>query len=86
MEKKLTREEIQRVVIEVIAQEMDIPSEEILPDMALEKDLELTSLDAMNVIMELEKRFEVETKVDAILELTHIDELVAYLDDFLQKE
>jgi len=83
---KLTKDEIQQILIEVIAKEMDIPTSEILPDMSLLEDLGITSLDAMNVIMELEDRFEKETEIEEVLERTHVYQLVDYLDELLNQE
>ena len=48
-------------------------------DSNLRDDLDLTSLDAMNVIMALEDEFGQEADIEQILELQTVQQLVDYL-------
>ncbi|MEC8544100.1 MAG: phosphopantetheine-binding protein [SAR324 cluster bacterium] len=54
-------------------------------DSNLRDDLDLTSLDAMNVIMALEDEFGQEADIEQILELQTVQQLVDYLLSLLQQ-
>ena len=82
---QLSEEKIQEVCLKTIARELDLPLEEVKPDSNLRDDLDLTSLDAMNVIMALEDEFGQEADIEQILELQTVQQLVDYLLRLLQK-
>jgi acyl carrier protein len=66
---QLSEEKIRDVCLETIARELDLPLEDVKLDSNLRDDLDLTSLDAMNVIMALEDEFGQEADIEQILEL-----------------
>ena len=82
---QLSEEKIQEVCLKTIARELDLPLEEVKPDSNLRDDLDLTSLDAMNVIMALEDEFGQEADIEQILELQTVQQLVDYLLSLLQQ-
>ena len=82
---QLSEEKIREVCLKTIARELDRPLEEVKPDSNLRDDLDLTSLDAMNVIMALEDEFGQEADIEQILELQTVQQLVDYLLSLLQK-
>ncbi len=82
---QLSEEEIQDVCLETIARELDLPLEVVKLDSNLRDDLDLTSLDAMNVIMALEDEFGQEADIEQILELQTVRQLVDYLLNLLQQ-
>lgn len=82
---QLSEEEIRDVCLETIARELDLPLEVVKLDSNLRDDLDLTSLDAMNVIMALEDEFSQEADIEQILELQTVQQLVAYLLNLLQQ-
>ena len=63
----------------------DLSLEEVKLDSNLRYDLDLTSLDAMNVIMALEDEFGQEAGIEQILELQTVQQLVDYLLSLLQQ-
>ena len=81
----LSEEKIRDVCLETIAQELDLSLEDVQLDSNLRDDLDLTSLDAMNVIMALEDEFGQEADIEQILELQTVQQLVAYLLNLLQQ-
>ena len=81
---QLSEEKIQEVCLKTIARELDLPLEEVKLDSTLRDDLDLTSLDAMNVIMALEDEFGQEADIEQILELQTVQQLVDYLLSLLQ--
>ena len=82
---QLSEEKIREVCLKTIARELDLPLEEVKPDSNLRDDLDLTSLDAMNVIMALEDEFSQEADIEQILELQTVQQLVDYLLSLLQQ-
>ncbi|MFZ8918882.1 MAG: acyl carrier protein [bacterium] len=82
---QLSEEKIRDVCLETIARELDLPLEDVQLDSNLRDDLDLTSLDAMNVIMALEDEFGQEADIEQILELQTVRQLVDYLLNLLQQ-
>ena len=82
---QLREEKIREVCLKTIARELDLPLEEVKLDSNLRDDLDLTSLDAMNVIMALEDEFGQEADIEQILELQTVQQLVDYLLSLLQQ-
>ena len=82
---QLSEEKIREVCLKTIARELDLPLEEVKPDSNLRDDLDLTSLDAMNVIMALEDELGQEADIEQILELQTVQQLVDYLLSLLQQ-
>ena len=82
---QLSEEKIREVCLKTIARELDLPLEEVQLDSNLRDDLDLTSLDAMNVIMALEDELGQEADIEEILELQTVQQLVDYLLRLLQK-
>ena len=82
---QLSEEKIREVCLKTIARELDLPLEEVKLDSNLRDDLDLTSLDAMNVIMALEDELGQEADIEEILELQTVQQLVDYLLRLLQK-
>ena len=82
---QLSEEKIRDVCLETIAQELDLSLEDVQLDSNLRDDLDLTSLDAMNVIMALEDEFGQEADIEQILELQTVRQLVDYLLNLLQQ-
>lgn len=80
---EISKESIQETLFEVIANEMEIDVSEIKAEMSLKDDLDLASLDAMNVIMELEERYAQETEIEDILEMKYLHEIIDYLHQML---
>ena len=83
---QLSEEKIREVCLKTIARELDLPLEEVKLDSSLRDDLDLTSLDAMNVIMALEDEFGQEADIEQILELQTVQQLVDYLLRLLQQQ
>ena len=82
---QLSEEKIREVCLKTIARELDLPLEEVQLYSNLRDDLDLTSLDAMNVIMALEDEFGQEADIEQILELQTVRQLVDYLLSLLQQ-
>ena len=82
---QLSEEKLRDICLETISRELDLPLKDVKLDSNLRDDLDLTSLDAMNVIMALEDEFGQEADIEQILELQTVQQLVDYLLSLLQK-
>ena len=82
---QLSEEKLRDICLETIARELDLPLKDVKLDSNLRDDLDLTSLDAMNVIMALEDEFGQEADIEQILELQTVQQLVDYLLGLFQQ-
>ncbi len=76
----MTREEIIKLILDLIHESM--PSEDLSdvdPEIPLRDQLELDSVDFLNIVMELQMRYGLEIPEDDFIELTTLNRCVAYL-------
>ena len=76
----MTGEEIIKLILDLIHE--SVPSEDLSdvdPDVPLRDQLELDSVDFLNIIMELQMRYGLEIPEDDFMELTTLNRCVAYL-------
>ncbi len=76
----LTRTKIEAACLETIAREMDLQVGELNVELNLRDDLDVVSLDAMNIIMSLEDRFNVEVDIESVLEMQKVSDIVDHLE------
>ena len=77
----MTKEEIRSIVLEIIAQ--IVPDEDLSnlkSDVRIRDQIELDSMDFLDIIMQLRKRYGIEVPEDDYMELSTIDGSVAYLE------
>ena len=77
----MTREEIRAEILEVIAQ--IVPDEDLdnlKGDISIRDQIEFDSMDFLDVVMELRKRYGVEVPEDDYMELSTLDGSVDYLE------
>jgi len=72
----ITRKKIEQTCLETIAKEMGLNSSELNTDMNLRDDLDIVSLDAMNIIMSLEDEFEIEADIETVLEMQKVSDII----------
>lgn len=60
--KKYSRQEIEKKVNDVLVEKLEIGYSEIKPDAQLEQDFGADSLDAVDIVMELERVFNITIK------------------------
>ena len=78
---RITQQKIEEICLETIAKEIGFDKKEISLDMNLKDDLEIVSLDAMNIIMSLEETFEFEADIETVLEMHKISDMVNYIHE-----
>ena len=77
----ITRKKIEQTCLETIAKEMGLNSSELNTDMNLRDDLDIVSLDAMNIIMSLEDEFEIEADIETVLEMQKVSDIINHVYD-----
>ena len=75
----ITRKKIEQTCLETIAKEMGLNSSELDSDMNLRDDLDIVSLDAMNIIMSLEDEFEIEADIETVLEMQKVSDIIDHV-------
>jgi len=81
----VNREEIIKLILDLIHE--SVPSEDLSdvdPDIPLRDQLELDSVDFLNIVMELQMRYGLEIPEDDFIELTSLNRCVAYLGSKLE--
>ena len=76
----MTRDEIIKLILDLIQE--TVPDEDLSdvdPDIPLRDQLELDSVDFLNVVMEIQMRYGIEIPEDEFIELTTLNRGVAYL-------
>ena len=67
-------------VREIIAEQLDVDTEEITLDTSLTKDLEADSLDAVEIIMALEDEYNIEIPDEVAEEFKTVGDIVKYIE------
>jgi len=81
----MNREEIKDVVLEIIEDiDEDADLETIKPDLALRDQLDLDSMDFLDIVMELRKRYKLQIPEADYPNLVTLDSCVNYLEPHLQ--
>tara|TARA_B110000240_G_scaffold155478_1_gene172669 strand:- start:691 stop:942 length:252 start_codon:yes stop_codon:yes gene_type:complete len=75
----ITRKKIEQTCLETIAKEMGLNSSELNTDMNFRDDLDIVSLDAMNIIMSLEDEFEIEADIETVLEMQKVSDIIDHV-------
>ena len=75
----ITRQKIEQSCLQTIAGEMGLQSSDLNPEMNLRDELDIVSLDAMNIIMALEDEFKIEADIETVLEMEKISDIINHL-------
>ena len=81
----MTREEVRRAVVNIledIAPDEDLSS--IKDDVTLREQMDLDSMDFLDIVMELRKRFSIEVPESDYQELASMDSCIQYLQPLLK--
>ncbi len=82
----MTKEQIKANILEIIAQ--IIPDEDLSNlkgDIPIREQVELDSMDFLDIIMELRKRYGIEVPENDYMQLAMLDGSVAYLEPRMKK-
>jgi len=76
----ITRQKIEESCLQTIAEEMGLKSNDLNTEMNLRDDLDIVSLDAMNIIMALEDEFKIEADIETVLEMQKVSDIIDHLE------
>ena len=79
-----SREEIQTVLKDIFKKTLNIEPERLKPETALRDELSLDSLDMIEVVYEIEERFDVQIPEEKVREITTLDQIVDGLTEALE--
>jgi acyl carrier protein len=71
----MTRDEIQKTLIEIVKKEKDIPDEKLAPDTPL-ADAGIDSLDALTILFAIEERFHISIPDDKARAMKTLGDMV----------
>ncbi len=81
-----TREELQRKVAEILAEEFELKKSLIVPEATLYGDLGLDSLDAVDMVVVLEKKFNIRLADENVMRsLQTVEDLLDFLETVQQE-
>jgi len=78
-----SREEIQTILKDIFKTTLNVEPERIKPETALRDELSLDSLDMIEVVYEIEERFDVQIPEEKVREITTFAEIVDGLSEAL---
>lgn len=81
----MDRKEIEQKVIAVIVEKLSVPIEQVVPTAHFVNDLGADSLDQVELVMELEKTFDIQIEDDQAADLQTVGSVVEYLEKNLNK-
>jgi acyl carrier protein len=80
---KVPPEEVEAKVIDIIAEQMQIPKEQITAQTHFVNDLGADSLDVVETVMELEEAFEISIPDDDATKIQTVGDAVAYIKEHM---
>jgi acyl carrier protein len=80
---KVPPEEVQAKVIEIIAEQMQIPKEQITVQTHFVNDLGADSLDVVETVMELEEAFEISIPDEEAAKIQTVGDAIAYIKEHM---
>ncbi|HJN17407.1 MAG TPA: acyl carrier protein [Armatimonadota bacterium] len=73
-------------VKEIIVQELSVPEEKVKDSSTFESDLRADSLDVVELVMELEEKFDIEIPEDDFEQIKSVGDLVRYIEGKVEVE
>ena len=85
MSKSFTRERIQAELINVLVEQLDVPAEKITPSSSFRDDLGIDSLDVVEMLCEVEQRFDVTVPEQDLVKLVTVNDMINYLVELVSQ-
>lgn len=77
----MQKEEIIKIVNEFLIDEFELDEDQVKPDASLKDDLEIESLDFVDIAVVIEKEFGVKVKGEEMGEVKTLDNLYTYIQN-----
>jgi len=66
---------VKKIIIKIIAKELDVPQRSIKNDTSIQEDLGADSLDVINIVMAIENKFNIEIDEDMLMEFNTVESI-----------
>ena len=76
----MKRNEIEEKVKEFLIEELEIDEEKIFPEAKLKEDMEIDSLDFVDIAVMVEKAFHFKTRPEEMTEVKTLDQFYEYIE------
>lgn len=67
---------VKKIIIKIIAKELDVPQRSIKNDTSIQEDLGADSLDVINIVMAIENKFNIEIDEDMLMEFKTVKDII----------
>ena len=81
----MDKKEIEQKVISIVVEKLSVPIEQVVPKAHFVNDLGADSLDQVELVMELEKTFDIQIEDDQAANLQTVGSVVEYLEENLNR-
>jgi acyl carrier protein len=78
--------DLKKIIIKIIAKELDVPQRSIKDDTSIQENLGADSLDFINIVMAVENKFNIEIDEDMMMEFNTVTNIVDALATVLEPE
>ncbi|MCI5775800.1 MAG: acyl carrier protein [Aerococcus sp.] len=75
----MTKEEVYSKIKMILVEELDVEEEKVTPDVNIQEDLDIDSLDLFDVIDSLEDEYDIEIDTDENEDIQTLDQLSEYV-------
>lgn len=75
----MTKEEVYSKIKTILVEELDVEEEKVTPDVNIQEDLDIDSLDLFDVIDSLEDEYDIEIDTDENEDIQTLDQLSEYV-------
>jgi acyl carrier protein len=76
---------VQERVIEIIAEQMGVPKEQVTPETSFVNDLHADSLDTVELVMELEENFDIAIPDEDAEKIQTVGDAIKYIEEHIKE-
>ena len=80
-----TKDEILKTINNILVQEFDIPADKLTPDARLVEDLDLDSIDAVDLVVRLQKVINCKVEPDDFKQIRTLQDMVDAVEKIVNK-
>ncbi len=80
----MNKEEIKTIVDNFLIEEFELEEEQLVPDAMMKDDLDIESLDFVDIAVIIEKEFGIKVTSEAMTKIITLDDLYNFIEDHKQ--
>lgn len=77
----MNRQDIYDLIVEILSKEYEIPAEKIKPESHIFEELNLDSLDAMDLLVDMERKFKIKISAERAKKIQTINDIIDFVLD-----